>query len=438
MKLLFNNDRVGEYPNSWYHATAQLPHTPFEPLNADVTCDVCIIGGGYSGLSTALHLAKLGLSCRVLETHRIGFGASGRNGGQVGTELKYDPITLEKMFGKETATILWRITKEASQLVKTLIETHKIPCHLRDGIVYPELNVKKTDELKQYCDTLARDYGCEDVSLLEKDALHHVLGTAFYPVGVFNRAARHVHPLNLTIGVGDAARTAGAHIHEHSHVNRVVYDKHTKTHHIHTQNGTVSAQHVVYATNGYHDGLHPKLRRQLMPINNFIVTTAPLGDAHKNILPNENGGCDGRFVVRYWRRTHDDRLLFGGGENYGYRFPKNYVRNVRKAMLELYPQLYSHPIAYHWGGTLAITMNRLPNFEKLSQCAWTIGGYSGQGVAMSILSGKILAHAISGDVDDFETMHHLQGPAFPLNGYAAKPLLYLALFWYGLRDRLGI
>ncbi|MFA5538446.1 MAG: FAD-binding oxidoreductase, partial [Gemmobacter sp.] len=197
------------------------------------------------------------------------------------------------------------------------------------------------------------------------------------------------------------------------------------------------AGHVVLACNGYLGGLEPQVAARVMPINNFIIATEPLGGRATEILSEPVAVADTRFVVNYWRLSEDGRLLFGGGESYGYRFP-DIVRTVRRPMLQVYPQLADARIDHAWGGTLAITMNRLPCFARPHPNVLSASGYSGHGVAMATMAGKVLAEAVAGRAGRFDLMAGLPAARFPGGGALRWPLLVLAMTWYSLRDRLGV
>ena len=433
MNLLFANDRAGEYPASYYAATA-MPLGPFAPLAGAVQADVCVIGAGYTGLSAALHLAQAGLSVVLLEAHRVGFGASGRNGGQVGSGQRLDQDELERIAGIDDARRLWALAEEAKALVKTLIADHAMPCPFRPGVAHACRHDSEVRTAHAYAEKLSRDYGYDLIEPLDRDGIRALIGSDAYKGGAIDRGAGHVHPLNFAKGLARAAAGAGAVIHEHSHVTRIDHGPRAT---VHTEKGSVSAGHVVLACNGYLGGLEPQVAARVMPINNFIIATEPLGGRATEVLSEPVAVADTRFVVNYWRLSEDGRLLFGGGESYGYRFP-DIVRTVRRPMLQVYPQLADARIDHAWGGTLAITMNRLPCFARPHPNVLSASGYSGHGVAMATMAGKVLAEAVAGRAGRFDLMAGLPAARFPGGGALRWPLLVLAMTWYSLRDRLGV
>ncbi|WP_126978744.1 NAD(P)/FAD-dependent oxidoreductase [Frigidibacter oleivorans] len=432
MDLLFANDRRGEWPDSWYAATAApMPRLP--ALEGTVRADVCVVGGGYTGLSAALHLAERGFRTVLLEAHRVGFGASGRNGGQVGTGQRLDQDELEKIGGKAEARRLWDIAEEAKALVRDLIARHDMPCRFRPGIVHACRSQSEVDHARRAADKLARDYGYDRIEPLDREALRAILPSEAYCGGDIDRGAGHVHPLNLAIGLAQAAMGAGAVLHEGSHVTGIERGRLVR---VRTARGMVEADQVVLAANGYLGGLAPEVAARVMPINNFILATEPLGDRRDQVLREDVAVADTKFVVNYWRLSEDGRLLFGGGESYGYRFP-DVRRTVTGPMLQVYPDLKDIRIDHAWGGTLAITMSRLPCFLRVAPNILSASGYSGHGVAMAVMAGRLMAEALAGRAERFDVMARLPTPRFPGGRAGRTPLLVLAMTWFALRDRLG-
>lgn len=432
MNLLFANDRRGEYPPSWYAATA-TPLDPFPALRGATRADVCIVGAGYTGLSAALHLARAGLDVVVLDAHRVGFGASGRNGGQVGSGQRLDQDALERAHGRDTARMLWDLGEEAKALVRGLIADHAMPVTFKPGIVHACRSAAEVDHARAYAEKLARDYGYDQVQPLDREALREILPSEAYVGGDIDRGAGHIHPLNFALGLGRAAVAAGARIFEKSHVHHIQRGQRPV---VQTGEGRVECSHVILAGNGYLGHLDRRVAARVMPINNFIVATEPLGDRAETVLRQDVAVADSKFVVNYWHLSPDKRLIFGGGESYGYRFP-DIVTTVRKPMLEVYPGLRDVRIDHAWGGTLAITMWRMPAFLRTAPNILSVSGYSGHGVAMATLAGKIMAEAVAGQAGRFDALAALPVPPFPGGPGFRWPLLVLAMSWYSLRDRLG-
>ena len=434
MNLLFANDRAGQYPDSWY--AASTPHlVPFQALRGEVSADVCIVGGGYTGLSAALHLAQAGMDVVLLDAHRVGFGASGRNGGQLGTGQRVGQESLEKMVGPADARRLWDLAEDAKTLVKNLIAQHSIDCHLRPGIASFGFSAKEMQELHAEARHLQDAYDYANLELLDRDAGHAICPSPAYHGGFLDHNAAHLHPLAYALGLARAADSAGARIYENAQVHHIERGSRPV---VQTGQGRVICDHVILACNGYLGGLDRQVAGRVMPINNFIAATEPLGTDVAKVLARDVAVADTKFVINYFRLSHDGRLLFGGGESYGYKFPRDIAATVRKPMAQIFPHLKDVKIDYAWGGTLAITMKRLPYVARLAPNILTASGYSGHGVSIATHAGKLMAEAIVGQSTGFETMAALPAPVFPGGPVARSPLLALAMTWYAMRDRFGV
>ena len=434
MNLLHANDRAGEYPASWYAATA-TPLDRFGALKGAQKADVCVIGAGYTGLSAALHLAQAGRDVVLLDAQRVAFGASGRNGGQLGSGQRVAQDDLEKLVGQTHARSLWDMGEEAKALVKQLIADHAIDCHLKPGVASTASNARDLRYLHEYAAHLENRYGYDQIDLLDHAALQEVCPSPDYVGGILDRDAAHLHPLNFALGLARACRDAGVRIHERSTVHRIDHGAPAK---VCTDAGHVLADQVVLACNGYLGGLDRTVAARVMPINNFIAATEPLGASVNDVLPRDVAVADSRFVVNYFRLSHDGRLLFGGGENYGYKFPRDIAAKVRKPMSVVFPHLKDVRIDYAWGGTLAITMKRLPYFARPKANVFSASGYSGHGLGTATHAGKLIAEAIQGDADGFDVMAAIPSQRFPGGPRMRNPLLTLAMLWYSTRDRLGL
>lgn len=434
MNLLYSNDRRGTYPPSWYAATAStLPE--FAPLRGQTRADVCVVGAGYTGLSAALHLAEAGFDVVLLEAQRVGFGASGRNGGQLGSGQRMEQTALERLVGADDAAHLWRLAEEAKDLVKSLVARHGIDCYLKPGVAHACFSAREMAQEHAYADHLAKQYGYNQIEKLDAEGFATLCPSPAYHGGTLDMGAAHLHPLSYALGLARAASAAGVRIHEGSAVHQITRGSKLR---VATDAGAVEADHLILACNGYLGGLDRKVAARVMPINNFIVATEPLGDDVVRVLTRDVAVADTKFVVNYFRLSHDKRLLFGGGESYGYRFPKDIRATVRKPMLEIFPHLQDVALDYAWGGTLAITMRRMPYLARLAPNILTASGYSGHGVGTATHAGRLMAEAVRGEASGFDCMARVPAPAFPGGAALRSPLLVLAMTWFSLRDRLGL
>lgn len=432
-KPLHANDRPGTYPPSWFQSTVPV-RAPLPPLEADLSVDVCVIGGGYTGLSSAIHLAECGYDVAVLDAHRVGWGASGRNGGQVGSGQRLGQDVLERNLGHDHARALWSIAEEAKSTVRALIRKYDIRCDYRPGVAGLGQGRESARLARSTLEHLERSYGYDKLEMLDDDSLTELIGSAVFRGGLIDWGAGHLNPLKFALGLADTASEIGVQIFEMSEAESI---RHGKSATVKTEKGSVSANAVVIACNGYHGALDTEIARRVMPINSFMVATEPLDEGRaKRLLRRDIAAYDDRFVVNYFRRTPDHRLLFGGGESYRVRFPPDVARKVRKRMLRIFPDLGDIRIDYAWGGTLAITRNRMPHFARVENGIYSASGYSGHGVAMATMAGKIIAQAINGDLERFDIMSRVPTPGFPGGDRLRSPVLALALFWFAIRDRI--
>ena len=366
--------------------------------------------------------------------NRVGWGASGRNGGQLGSGQRQDQDWLERTFGPGPARALWDMAEEAKALVRDLVARHAIACDLAPGIIYAAHKPAHAPGYQAYAEKLARDYGYAEAQPLDRAGIAALVGTEAYHGGYLDRGAAHLHPLAYALGLARAAAAAGVRLHETSRVVRLSPGNPAR---VETGAGAVQAPFVLLATNGYLGGLVPEVAARVMPINNFILATEPLGaDLARTLIRDNLAVADSRFVVNYFRLTPDHRLLFGGGESYGWRFPPDIAAVVRPRMLAIFPQLAGARITHAWGGTLAITVNRMPAFQRVAPNMLSAAGYSGHGVALATLAGKLMAEAVQGGGRGFDLIAGLPQPAFPGGTALRWPLLVLAMTWYSLRDRL--
>jgi gamma-glutamylputrescine oxidase len=428
---------------SLYAASAD-PAPAFPRLRENVRADVAIVGGGYTGLSAALHLAEAGISAVVLEANSVGWGASGRNGGQLHTGQRRDQDWLEARFGRDEARALWRLAEEAKALTLGLIARHRIDCDWRGGLIETVHKARLVAEERAYVDKLRQDYGYDLVEWADRERVVAMTGTSAYFGGRIDRGAGHLDPLKFAQGIARAAARAGARIYEGTEATRITGDA-TRGFVLDCRSAAsggavaarVDADIVLLAGNGYLHGLDPESEARVMPIDNFILATAPIGAGRPGgLIPGGEAVSDSRFVVYYFRPTFDGRLVFGGGETYSLRPPRDLAAFVRRHMLGIYPQLGAVRIEHAWGGRLAITMKRLPFIRRVRPGVYAAAGYSGQGVALAPFAGKVIADAIRGDPSRLDRFAALPVPAFPGGRLLRYPALVAGMTWYALRDRL--
>jgi gamma-glutamylputrescine oxidase len=417
---------------SWYRATA-LPSPEYPPLTGDRQADVCIIGAGYTGLSAALELAKAGYRVVVLEAVTAGYGASGRNGGQICTGFSPGQAKIEAQLGREDAQKCFDMAEEAKALIEERISQHQIDCDLTWGYLHVASKPRKVRDLEEMQEEWAR-YGYFDHRLLSKAELEEKIGTTIYHGALREGHAGHFHPLNYCIGLASAARRAGVEIHEHSRVIRCETDAAPKAW---TETGSVGAKYMIIACDAYVNRLVEKLYYAMMPVTSFVVATEKLGtDRVKNLIRDNEAVADTNWVLDYFRRSRDDRLLFGGRTSYSTLEPRNLASNMKKRLIRVFPQIEEAAIEYSWGGPIGITYSRLPDMGRIGASTYYAHGYSGQGVALANLYGKLMAEAIRGQAERFDLLAHFKHLPFP-GGPVRLPMLVAAMAWYRLRDALG-
>jgi gamma-glutamylputrescine oxidase len=418
-----------------YYAATMVDPIATEPLRGALVCDVCVVGGGYTGLSTALHLARHGINVVVLEQALLGWGASGRNGGQVQVGMRRNQHWLETRLGKQAARDYWALGLRARDHLDWLVNTYSIKCDLRSGLLHADHRFRYARESARYVEYLNREYGYTDLRVVGAEEMRELVATEDYHGGMLDSRGGHLHALNFALGIARAARGHGARLYERSEVTKL--SRTASGWALLTDAGSVNAQRVVLAGNGYLRGLSDDVASHVMPINNFIAVTEPLGEeVGRSLIRNGYAVSDSRFVIYYFRMTPDHRLLFGGGENYTYRFPEDIAGYVQKHILRLFPQLASTRIDYAWGGTLAITPNRMPYVRELQPGLFSASGFAGKGVLLAPYVGRIVADALMGNRDEFDLISGLHVPRFPGGPALRTPTLFAAMSWAALRDSL--
>ena len=418
---------------SWYEATARRD-APLPPLEGDIEADVCVIGAGLSGCSTALHLAERGYKVVVLEAERIGHGASGRSGGQIIPGWAGGTDKLAAQLGKADARRVWDFSIEGIDLTRELIARNRIDCDLVWGHMHVALKPRQRRELLDMQREQEDDFGYRKLRFMERAETASWIASDRYVAGLHDSGAGHLHPLRYTIGVGKAAIAAGARIFEQSEVTNIRYGP-TVT--VQTETGSVRAKFLAICANVGNVDLSRRLARKLIGVASYIVATKPLDAARARALLRDNiAVADLNWIIDYYRLSADHRLLFGGRVSYSGLDPLGTARATRLRMLNVFPQLADTEIEYDWGGMIDITMSRLPNFGRLEPNAYYLQGYSGHGMVATTIAGRILAEAIAGQAERFDVFTRIKHHDFPGGKLFRRPTLVLAMTWFRLRDLL--
>ncbi|MBF2717124.1 NAD(P)/FAD-dependent oxidoreductase [Agrobacterium vitis] len=416
---------------SWYQATVgERPE--YEPLDGSTTTDVAIVGGGYTGLQAAYTLARAGVSVVLIEGGRFGDGGSGRNGGQFGTGQRAWPEELEAEFGFERAKALFDMAEHAKAYILDFAREHQIDMEFMPGQLNVEHKRGKDKEYRKSVEIAATRFDYPHMHFMDREETAARLGSSAYYCGIRDIGTGHIHPLKLLVGLANVAKNAGARLHEMTKATSIAQSG-AKTM-IETPKGTITARHVLIATNAYIGNLEPVTASHVMPIRSFIGATVPLKD-FPDILPGSEAVADSRFVVRYFRKTRDGQLLFGGREAYTADSPRDISDHIRRQITEIYPALDGIEMTHAWGGSVGITMNRQPFAREVMPGVMSVAGYSGHGVMLSNYCGTLFAKSVLGETSELDLLKELKVPAFPGGSRLRSPLLFLALSWYALRDR---
>lgn len=417
--------------HSWYEASVgERPEYP--QFKGERRCDVAIIGGGFTGLGAAVHLAKAGVNVILLEAHRFGDGASGRNGGQLNTGQRAGPDDHEAKLGFDRAKALFDLAEEAKHHLLDFAQQNKIEIDYQKGHMSVTHKSRYVSDFRDYPEVLEQSFGYSHLRFMDREETCERVGSRFYLGGYYDSETGHIHPLKLVVGTARVAAESGAELFENSPVVSMRHES-GKTR-LETADGVVIADRVLLAVNAYgSEKLEPVMASHVMPIRSFIGATVPLGD---DILPDNESVDDTRFMVRYFRKTKDGRLLFGGREAYTADTPANIKGLIRNQIAEIYPTLKDVEITHAWGGSVGITMPREPFVREVAPGVTAIGGYSGHGVMLSNFTGKLYAEAVTGNRDRLALFRELDVPAFPGGRRFRKPLLTAALTWYSMLDKI--
>ena len=437
MPLLATDQALARH--SYYAATATRG-AGHPSLQARLQCDVAIVGGGLAGLSAALELRQRGLDVVLLEARQLGWGASGRNGGQVIHGLACDQATIEQQLGLDESRRVWAMSIEAIGLVRERIARHHIDCDWRDGYLGLARTAGKGAELGAWADRMDSVYGYPLARIAPGEVQGWIDSPRFHS-GIHDPRSGHLHPLKYTLGLAQAAAQAGVRLFEHSAVTALLPGQPAT---LRTAGGEVRARQVLLAGNVYLQGLVPSLQHRIMPVGTYIACSETLDPALAGrLVPSRSAVCDTNFVLDYFRTTDDQRLLYGGRVSYSTVTPSNLTESMRRRMVHTFPQLAGASIEYAWGGFVDISMNRAPDFGRLPAVGgaapnvYYLQGFSGHGLALTGLAGRVVAEAMAGDASRFDVFARLRHRAFPGGALLRTPALVLGMAWYRLRDMLA-
>jgi len=437
--MIFNKKKTYEQHDnekgSFYKNTVK-PHNSKDILEDYLEVDVCIIGGGLTGVSSALHLAKKGYKVAICESRLIGWGASGRNGGQLGNGMRKDQFFLEEKLGIDHAKELWNLGLEGVQNALDLINKYKIDCNLQNGVISAgcfDNDLKYFEYEKKH---LEKYYNYNDLKVLDKKQIRKEINTDLYESGLINYGSYHINPLKFLLGLANQIRLMNVKVFENTPITKIV----DKDNYVisYSNKKKIKSSKVIIGCNGYLDKLIKNIRNKFMPINNYVIATEPLGEKKaREIIKNNHAVCDTRFIIDYYRFSEDWRLIFGGGETYSASFLRDSKNFVRKRMIEVFPLLEKNKIDYSWGGTLAITVNRLPHFGTMMNNKLIYAhGYSGHGLSLSTLAGKLITEKIEGNQYKFDAFSKIKHTPILGGDLLRRPIYSSAIFYYKLRDTI--
>lgn len=422
------------YPPSYYAASANpAPERP--PLKGAAEADICVIGGGYSGLSTALHLAETGHKVTLLEAAQIGWGASGRNGGQIVNGLNASLERIGKIFGPDTQKFVGTLVQEGGRIIRERIATYGIDCDLKEGNLFAAYTPAQMRDLEAK-KKLWESFGMDEHEMVDKAGMRAHVASDVYAGGMIDKTGGHLHPLNLALGEAAALESLGGSIHENTRVTAIDTAAPRPT--VTTDDGTLTCKTLVICGNAYLGDALPELSRRILPASTQMMATEPLGEAGDKLLPTDLCVEDVRYILDYYRLSADKRLIFGGGTIYGGTDPADVEAKLRPNLEKVFPQLKGVKITHAWSGNFAISFTRVPQMGRIGANTYFAHGYSGHGVTGSHLFGKILAEAINGDLSRFDTFANLKWMPFPGGKTFRVPYSVIGSWWYGLRDKLGV
>ncbi len=417
---------------SYYAATSSAAPRP--ALQGDLNADIAVVGGGIAGCSAALHLAQRGYRVVLLEGRFIGYGASGRSGGQAIFGLAAGQKTLLDQVGRDDARRLFDLSIEALDVTQSLIRDFHIDCDYQANHLHVAVKPRQVRELEEWAEELQREYAYKSARFIDAAELPGHIVSPRYLAGLIDSRSGHLHPLKYTLGVARAAENAGAVIFENSPVLR--YEDGAAVR-VHTAHGTVRCANLVLCANAYIGALAPTLSRRILGIGTYIIASEPLGaERAQALLPSNAAVADINWILNYFRRSEDERLLFGGRVSYSSVQPPQLAEGMRKRMVRVFPALADVKVAYAWGGYLDITMSRAPDFGRLAPNVFYLQGFSGHGITLTGLAGKLVAEAVAGTSERFDVFARIPHRDFPGGALLRRPSLMLAMLYYRLRDLL--
>lgn len=420
-----------EYPDSYYVASQNL-HLDCKPLTGTQQTEVCIIGGGFSGVNTAIELAERGASVTLLDAHRVGWGASGRNGGQLIRGLGEEVAQFSRQIGNSGVRALQLMGLEAVEIVKERINNYKIACDLTLG--YCDLAHKPRDMVAFHEDQawLAEVGYPYETRLVEQDDIYSVVGSDTYIGGLVDMGSGHLHPLNLNLGEAAAALQLGVQIFEQSKVTAIDYGS---TISVHTDSAVVHCDKLVICGNAYVAGLNKRLESKVLPAGSYIIATEPLSESqYQRVLPQNMAVCDQRVALDYYRLSADKRLLFGGLCTYSGRDPRSITASLRPHLLKVFPYLKDVQIAYQWGGMIGIGANRMPQVGRLAENVYYAQAYAGHGVNATHMAARLIAEHLYGESERLLLLERIRHPRFPGGSWLRSPLLAAGMLYYRAKD----
>ncbi|WP_261842720.1 NAD(P)/FAD-dependent oxidoreductase [Aliamphritea ceti] len=427
-----NTTALQGYPDSYYAATAHdAPQDPV--LQGDMTADICIVGGGMTGLSAALELSLQGFSVVLLEAEKMAWGASGRAGGQLIVGYGATPQAMEQHMGRDDAREAFRISVEALQLVRKRIREYSIDCDLADGQAELAARPAHMHEFRETQELLASEYDYS-LQILNRQQLRDQLDSPAYHGAWFDPQGAHLHPLNYAQGLALAAKNAGVQLFADS---RVLEIRQGSSPQIVTNRGIVSCKQVVVAANAYLANLLPGIEQRILPVGSYICATKPLGEQACTLIRNNMAVADSKYLTSYYRMSADGRLLFGGRTGLTQRQPENLQAVMRARIKHIFPQLPEQQFDYCWGGNIAVTMNRMPDIGRLGNNLYYAHGFSGHGILMANMAGRLMAEAIAGDAGRFDLFSRIRHRSYPGGTYLRKPGLAMAMLYFAVRDLVG-